>query len=345
MWRLHRILSSCSTGKSDRHSTTIDMLPDNVLLEIFDLYRITTQTYDLSPIIWSWCLLVHVCRRWRQILFASPHRLNLKIHCTFRTVRVDLGIWPAFPIVIDWGHFIFERSRSSIGNVVAAMKHTDRVCFINLGIEGSELERIAKAVQKPFPVLTHLEIRSINRTAPALPAGFLGESAPCLQKIHLQGIPFPALPTLLLSASDLVTLELDKIPPTGYISPKAMVVGLTALHKLEIFVIQFQSASPRSGRIHLSRPPTTRTVLPALTSFQFRGASEYLEDLVARIDTPKLNQITIYFLNQLVDFQVHRSLSRPRLYIVQACACHLFQWLGRLHHVSCTSWCGWLFFA
>ena len=47
-------------------------------------------------------------------------------------------------------------------------------------------------------------------------------------------------------------------------------------------------------------PPPTRTVLPALTHFEFQGVSEYLEDLVARIDAPLLDSICITFLHQLI---------------------------------------------
>lgn len=112
------------------------------------------------------------------------------------------------------------------------------------------------------------------------------------------------LPTLLLSARDLVVLNLYKIPPTGYISPNTIVAYLTPLPRLRRFYIEFQSAASRPDRINL--PPVTRTVLPVLTYFYFRGASKYLEDLVARIDDPQLDQIKIKYLNQLVDFQVVR---------------------------------------
>ena len=159
-------------------------------------------------------------------------------------------------------------------------------------------------MQEPFPVLRNLRLiymKLMDEIIPVIPAEFLGGSAPCLQHLFLYSIPFPALPTLLLSTSDLAQLELRIIPSTGYISPEAMVVGLAALPRLRTFVIEFQSASPRPD---LTPPPVTRTVLPALTSFQFKGASEYLEDLVARIDVPQLNGIHIYYLNQLVDFQV-----------------------------------------
>ncbi len=82
-----------------------------------------------------------------------------------------------------------------------------------------------------------------------------------------------------------------------------MVAPLAALPRLKFFAIEFQSATPRPDRIH-PPPVLTRTVLPALTSFQFKGASEYLEDLVARIDGPQLDWILVFYLNQLVDFRV-----------------------------------------
>jgi len=171
-----------------------------------------------------------------------------------------------------------------------------------LGIDGSQVTNIVTAMQKPFPVLTNLNISAWFGNVPVLPAEFLGGSAPRLQEITLSGIPSPALPTLLLSTSDLVKLDLFDIPPTGYISPEAMVASLVALPKLETFVIGFQLATSRPVRIPL--PPTTRTVLPSLTYFRFKGASEYLEDLVARTDGPRLNQVVIAYLNQAVDFQV-----------------------------------------
>jgi hypothetical protein len=44
----------------------------------------------------------------------------------------------------------------------------------------------------------------------------------------------------------------------------------------------------------------TRILLPALTYLEFIGVTEYLEDLVARIDVPLLWRIDITFFNQLV---------------------------------------------
>jgi hypothetical protein len=287
------------TGEGYRHPTTIELLPDDVLLEIFDFYR---DNHQYACIQW-WPLLVHVCQRWRQIIFDSPHRLNLQILCTHGTpVRKNLGIWPAFPIIINFHNSWSGTTPNDEDNVIAALEHPGRVSFLRLHMRGSQVKNIVTVMQKSFPALTYLHISAWSENVPVLPVGFLGGCAPRLQEITLSGIPSPALPTLLWSTSDLVKLDLFDIPPTGYISPEAMVASLAALPKLETFVIGFQLGTSRPVRI--SRPPATRTVLPSLTYFRFKGASEYLEDLVARIDGPQLKQIVVAYLNQAVDFQV-----------------------------------------
>ncbi len=284
------------------------MLPDDVLLEIFDLCQETLRNKKFRG--WEWHLLVHVCQRWRQIVFASPHRLNLRIRCTYITpVRKNLDIWPAFPIEIDNTYNLFYRGNMprDEDNVIAALEHPDRVCHVELSrLEALPWGKLVTLLQEPFPVLTHLSISvndddGDNGNTLALPDEFLGESAPCLQEFNLSGFTFPALPTLLLSTSDLAELSLCRIPPTD-ISPEVMVACLATLPRLKQFVIGPQSATFRPHRIR--PPPITRTVLPALTYFEFIGASEYLEDLVARIDGPQLDRICIHYLNQLVDFQV-----------------------------------------
>ncbi|KAH9163237.1 hypothetical protein EDB89DRAFT_575246 [Lactarius sanguifluus] len=309
MARVRRRKRLHAQGGSHRTSTTIGTLPDDVLLEIFDSYR--SQSYDHPRLYqdsvsyctaWPWHLLVHVCQKWRQIIFESPLRLNLHILCTHRTpVKKSLSIWPAFPIAISYHQL---DGPSGQDNVIDALKHPDRVCYVSLDVTVPQLGKMATVMQEPFPVLAHLNVSLDYGNAPVLPAKFLGGSAPCLQTFRLHGVSFPALPSLLLSASELVKLELCNISPTGYISPEAMVASLAALPRLETFTIEFQSTASRPDRIHPL--PTTRTILPALTYFGFQGASEYLEDLVARIDGPQLDQIFTVYLNQLVDIQVAR---------------------------------------
>ena len=277
------------------------MLTDDVLLEIFDFYQ-SNHDYSLC-IVWEWHLLAHVCRRWRQIIFDSPNRLNVRILCTPKTpVSKNLRIWPAFPLAIDYNH----NDSGTQGNVVAAIRQIDRVSYVKLNVTGSQLEKVASEMLQPFPVLTHLYIDSKRRLT--FTANFLGGSAPCLRELVLSGVNYPALPTLLLSASGLVILKLHDIHPISYISPETMIACLAASPRLETLIIEFRSrfplglATPWLRQIRL--PLVTQTVLPALTDFWYKGDCEYLEDLIPRIECPQLEDIFIDYLSQNDDFQV-----------------------------------------
>jgi hypothetical protein len=81
---------------------SINALPDELLLEIFDFYMILPQIYYPGRQVYEWHSLVHVCQRWRYVVFNSPHRLDLRLLCTDRTpVTNMLHIWPALPIAIS----------------------------------------------------------------------------------------------------------------------------------------------------------------------------------------------------------------------------------------------------
>jgi hypothetical protein len=186
-------------------------------------------------------------------------------------------------------------------DVFAALQHPDRVHGIRLAVTGSLLAMVASAMQKPFLALTTLWLSSKDLNVPVLPDVFLSSSAPQLQQIYLAGISFPALPTLLLSASHLVDLQLKDIPRSGYISPEAMVASLATLTRLESLCLWFKSPTshlqPRYSTL------SSRDVLPSLVTFNFCGCSEYLEHFLARIDTPRLDSFTTTYFNQL-DFRV-----------------------------------------
>ena len=287
----------------DLGSVTIDILPDEVLLEIFDFYMCEFENED------DWETLSHVCRRWRYIVFAAPRRLELRLVCTAGTpTREMLDIWPELPILLRW----FARiSDEGLDNVVAALEHNDRVCDI-LVQDPTDYgwERIVAAMQHPFPILTTLHLWSFDdsETGPALPDSLLCGSATSLQSFSLQSISFPSLPNLLLSAPNLVCLRLDDIPPSGYISSAAMINGLSSLTKLEELQIIFRSSQPRPDQETRRPPPFPRIVLPALDTFYFEGGSEYPADIFASIDTPSLQYSQVTFLD-LVIFRMSRISS------------------------------------
>jgi hypothetical protein len=150
---------------------TFGALPDDVLLEIFDFY--------LAPInfVEAWHTLVHVCKRWRSIVFASPHRLKLQLLCTNkRPVEAAPDIWPEFPILIHSCHGIPQDAN----NIIAALKRHTRVRTIDMDdIPNSFLKRMREMKMKnSFSALTYLRLISTQINAPALPDSFLGGSAP-----------------------------------------------------------------------------------------------------------------------------------------------------------------------
>jgi hypothetical protein len=110
-------------------------------------------------------------------------------------------------------------------------------------------------------------------------------------------VSFPGLPKLLLSATHLCYLSISRIPDSGYILPEAMVACLSVLTRLEYLHIGFESPPNRPTR---RPPPQTRVHLPVLTRLYFEGVAEYLEDLVAPIDAPLLDNLRITFFHQLI---------------------------------------------
>jgi len=267
------------------------MLPDDVLLEIFgvcmddDIDRRHQGT---------WLRLVHVCRRWRCLVFASPRHLDLRLLCTPRRLLNDLDIWPEFPIVIR----VYDRTPQpqDVDNIIAVLKQPNRVCKISVeDIARSLLEKFA-AIKTPFPELRELKLASNDANLPIIPESFMGGSAPRLRGLGLWGLSFPSLPKLLSSTTDLVKLTLSGLPHSGYTSPEATVTCLSTLTKLKSLSLGFRSPQSRVNR-ESRQPP--RTVLPALTSFWFLGDSNYLEDFMSRIDPPLLNRVSIEFFDHL----------------------------------------------
>src|SRR5260370_35562482 len=158
-----------------------------------------------------WQPLVHVCRRWRGLIFGSSRRLNLQLCYTLKTVRKKrLDVWPALPlIVVNNGFF-----DTPVDNLTSVLEHSNRIRQIYLirsSPTTSQIKKIWAAMQVPFPELTALTLgltRLSSETMTVLPDSLLGGLAPRLRLLALLSIPFPALQKLLLSATHLVHLHL-----------------------------------------------------------------------------------------------------------------------------------------
>ncbi|KAH8978441.1 hypothetical protein EDB92DRAFT_584304 [Lactarius akahatsu] len=277
-----------------KRGLTIEALPNEVLLEVFDCHRLLTLD-SASSGLWEWHRLAHVCQKWRAIVFASPHRLDLRLVYTYaKPVRESVDCWPALPIVI-W--YPTERLvPEDEGNVVAALRYPDRICEINLTVTRSLLAKSFVLLRAPFPALERLRLRSQDTMRSLiLPTAFLGGAAPRLHDIHLDSTAFPMLPQVLLSAHELVSLRLDDIPNSGYISPEFFATGLSVTTQLEYLKISFLSPILQRNTASSTR---SHAVLPALTDFQFRGDVDYLENLATKIDAPALERFTVTLFEQ-----------------------------------------------
>ncbi len=110
------------------------MLPREALLEIFDWHLIYLDCFIGEEGTWyeaeveAWQTLVHMCQKWRNVVFRSPHRLNLQLVCTgTKPVQKMLDLWPPLPIVIS-----NVRKTMSEDNIIAVLTHNVRACGIVL---------------------------------------------------------------------------------------------------------------------------------------------------------------------------------------------------------------------
>lgn len=286
---------------------TIATLPEGPLLDIFSFYVEDVYEYcDLDEVfgiklLEAWCTLVHVCQGWRNLVFASPRRLNVRLVCTNGTpVREMLNIWPTLPIVVQTQFHARSQWEDSkyTDNIIAALEHGDRVCQIGLrNLPFHHLPLFTEILEESFPALTRLHIDTQYQFPMLHPDSFLGGSAPSLRSLTLTGVPFPELPKLLLSTKDLVELCLSNVPHSGYISPEAMVTCLSSLTSLEKFCLAFASPESRLDGSSRRLPSLARVDLPNLAHVELRGVNDYVEDLVARINVPLLTYIMISFFD------------------------------------------------
>jgi hypothetical protein len=305
--------TSTTTDSCEAGRITINTLPDEVLLGIFDFcVNLNEVLEDEGEREWE--TLVHVCRRWRYVVFGSPHRLNLRLVCTAGTrVEETLDIWPAFPIDLR----VYDLQDSNEDNSIATLELNDRICeiYVQSFAKGS-FERFAASMQVPFPSLTDLSLSTFYLPLSAVPDSFLGGSAPGLRSLCLNGVTILGLPNLLLSATSLIRLRLENMSHSGHISPHVMADCLSSLGRLEelriVFPLQYFPY-----QMDLRPPPLTRTILRKLTSLSFQGMGEYLEVLFTWIDAPLHEYIYIKLFNPVI-FDISRiSLFNGRERLIQ----------------------------
>ena len=203
------------------------------------------------------------------------------------------------------------------GNIIAALKQSDRVISISLTVTRSLMEKLS-TIQKPFSELQDLVLLSRDDFPLILPITF--RWGQCLRRLHCTGVELSVhLPPLYLGSSqgystNIVDLQLHGASLHLETSPIILRKVLSEMTQLRSLSLQFRSTT----NYHFPLPPCgERAVLPALTRLNFQGSMPYLEGIITIIDAPSLKDIDITsydpslalsdFKNFVGQIEMHRS--------------------------------------
>jgi hypothetical protein len=276
---------------------TIHDLSDDVLLEIFDLYR---QTFGDQLKVWNnkngWFKLVHVCHNWRSVVLASPSRLQLRLYFAGDTTRTSdstnalvIERLLHLPIIVDFLNVSW--CAGGLERLISALRYPDRVSSI--GLVGSynhmDLDKIAEALDLPFPTLESLELRSLNNLEPVLSATSLMTSIRSLRHLRLFHVYPPCIFQLLSVTRTLVDLTLLVSSVFYQTNGASLLTHLQHMpHLRNLQMTTFATLSSIE-----EKPPIITVLLAELTCFHFFGDCAQTEWFVAGFDTPSLREFHI----------------------------------------------------
>ncbi|KAI0271309.1 hypothetical protein BC834DRAFT_1030805 [Gloeopeniophorella convolvens] len=297
--RLSSLADVSGSVVRDGRSASANKLSDNVLLDIFDFYRLgyhrdRTVIHQKN---WQrgnsgWRMLTHVCRRWRNVAFASPRRLDMKIFLTNGSrVEEILTTSPSLPILIDYAHL--RTFTTDEDDMMYALQHRDRINSVSIHGSDSSLDRLFSSMDAPFPALEILNICPQGKLS--IPNTFLAGSASHLLLLSMRNVSLPSLFRLLSSATNLVQLNLERIQETPYLMPGMLAIYLRSMPRLNRLVLDFLM-SPRYSSGGNPGPVAFKqymTVLPKLSIFHFLGDRMYLESLVSGLVAPYLEDLKV----------------------------------------------------
>ena len=213
---------------------------------------------------------------------------------------------PHLPLTVDYGIGDSISAENEEG-ILLALEQRHRVRHLRLSSRVQNLQKLVVAIDEEFPVLEYLIVSPWTKDSTVL---MLPETlqAPHLRRLLLHDFACPIRPRLHPTAPGLVTLCLIIDRPSAYFQPNILLQWISFMPQLENLEINFTFPIPnRDVERQLTHTPvTTHITLPNFRFFVFRGVSAYLEAIVCRITTPRLETLSIRFFKQL-------TFSVPRL--------------------------------
>ncbi len=282
---------------------TIDNLPNELLIVIFDFYLLHWQNINR---LWErgfqfgWFNLLHVCRKWRAVLFASSSRLGLTFVLTPKGGNMKTILSRHFPplsIAINYNH----RYRHITGmakdmrRLLGALKRPDRIRGIDLYASNAdgELAKFFEAMKCPFPALESLALYDDQDRALKIPITFLNETnlRLRLRSLKLHPICLTSISQLLSSATALtdlsLTIDTHHPQPPDMLLLLAQLQGLPYLRRLDLKML-FCTVQPTEVT-----EPKECFPLGKLTSFHYDGCSAVLNVLTMGFVAPSLQDVDI----------------------------------------------------
>ncbi|KAI0268569.1 hypothetical protein BGY98DRAFT_1101433 [Russula aff. rugulosa BPL654] len=216
---------------------------------------------------------------------------------------------PPLPLTVDY------YSEDSItaedeNRILLALEQRHRVRHLRLTMSVQNLQKLVMAIDGEFPILEYLIMdpwTNLKEDTPLMLPETL--QAPHLRHFMLGSFACPKRPRLHPTATGLVTLCLVIDHQSAYFQSNILLQWISSTPQLESLQIAFSFPVPnRDVERQLTHTPiTTHITLPNLRLFQFRGVSAYLEAVICRITTPRLETLEIRLFNQLT-FSVPRLL-------------------------------------
>jgi hypothetical protein len=213
---------------------------------------------------------------------------------------------PPLPLTVDY-HSEDGITAEDEEGVLLALEQRHRVRQLRLVFPVQNLQKLIKAIDEEFPILEYLIVdpSAKESTVLMLPVTL---QAPHLRHLALSGFACPIRSPLHPTVEGLVTLSLVTIHPSAYFQPNILLRWISFMPQLENLEITFTFPVPnRDVERQLTHTPImTHVTLPNLRLFWFRGVSSYLEAVLCRITTPRLESLDIQLFKQL-------TFSVPRL--------------------------------
>ncbi|KAH9173330.1 hypothetical protein EDB89DRAFT_2068788 [Lactarius sanguifluus] len=282
---------------TNRATIDNDKLPEDVLLEIFDIYRQFYEHQTNYEKFWNsrdgWFKLAHVCLHWRRVVLLSSSRLQVHLLFTPRRSPAEpmLRCLPRLPILVD----------CSVEDSIAPWTEKEDKLAIDA------IRHRSRALNHPFPELESLEISSpyfhlrrvrglVSGHDTFLPVRLLSGSAPSLRRLTLQEVVPECLSPLLSSATGLVELALTINIPYGALPEASLIADLqrmSYLRRLELKAISVVIPTNLNTILDPPPRPACTGTLSKLTDLIFVGHGRYFQVLVGSLVAPSLQHLDV----------------------------------------------------